>query len=67
MNLSNHRNKKIIKVTNLRNFYKLGLNGAKLWQFPTHKRYAYDMSQEPIRLTANYKGRCDDTLFQMQG
>jgi|TARA_R110000787_G_scaffold75181_2_gene166675 hypothetical protein len=57
----------IIKTTLLKNYFLTGANGAKLWQFPTHKMYAYDMSQEPLRLTANYKGRCDDTLFQMQG
>ena len=66
MNISEYRGRKVEKVTNLRNWYKVGLNGVKLWQFPLARIFEYDASQEPKFLTANYHGRCDDTLFLMK-
>lgn len=57
---------KITKTTLLKNYFLIGASGQKLWQFPVMKSFAYDSSQEPKKLTANYKGRCDDTLFLMR-
>ena len=47
-------------------YFVIGASGQKIPKFPTIKQYKYDNSQEPKKLTANYRGRCDDTLFLMK-
>lgn len=61
-----YREQKIIKTTLLKNYYKLGLNGIKVWQFPVCRTYEYYFSNEPKRLTANYKGYCHNSLFHFR-
>ena len=57
---------KVIKCKLLPAYFVIGESGQKLWRFPLDRIYAYDKSQEPKSLTANYRGRCDDTLFLTQ-
>ena len=56
----------LMSVKLLPAYFVKGASGQKIWKFPLAKTYAYDSSNEPIHLTANYRGRCDDTLHLMK-
>ena len=61
--------KRLNRITNIKllpAYFVKGVSGQKIWKFPLAKTYSYDSSNEPIHLTANYRGRCDDTLHLMK-